>query len=617
MKIRLTIIPIFLFLFFAHSALQSQEHDAEFSFFQTNIIIRNKTKTEEIRYEIKINNREGERFTKVSIPYSNLYKVGKITAFIKDSRGEIIKNLKKSDVVDKSTMNWFSFYEDNFVKEFTLKHNEYPYTLVYTFQYEAKEFLEICDWSPVIDNTIPTIQAELNITTPIGYKIRYKSEFINQPNIDTIEDVVNHKWNGQYINLIKPETMCPPLQKLIPGVRVVPENFSYETPGSLQSWESYGNWQYNLMEGLNVLPDHEKLKILELTEKAQSHEEKILLLFHYLQDETRYINISLGTGGYKPHAAEYVAQNKYGDCKALTNYFKTMLDFIGIPSYYTKIYANSDIPEFATDFPSPQFNHIILNIPRKGGDLWLDCTNEAAFGYLGTSCQNREALVIKKDSSYLAKTPALMPKDVLMSQKISAKMAENEAIVNFEGVFRGEWYELLLGLESNYNESEKALIVRNNFVPAGFQLNKYSIKRFERDSAKMGFSMETRTPNLYKSYGNELIIYNFTHNLPQFENPKKRRSAVQIDYPINYTDSIVFQVPSGYRVSGTSFSDSIVSEFGQYHLKVITDTDSISLVKNILILPNSIPIGSYKTFYDFYKEIYDRESKLHFTLIKE
>lgn len=615
MTIRLSIFTVLLVL--VHSALQSQVHDAEISYFKTNIVIRNRTKTEEIRYEIKINNRNGERFTKVSIPYSKLYKVSKIAAFIKDSEGETIKSLKKSEIVDKSIKNWFSFYEDNFIKEFTLKHSEYPYTLVYTYQYEAKEFLEICDWSPVIDNSIPTIQAELTITTPIDYKIRYKSESVNKPNIDTLNDIVNHKWNEKYDNLIRTETMSPPLQKLLPGVRVIPEIFSYETAGSLESWESFGNWQYNLMEGLNVLPDLEKMKILEITEKAKSQEEKILLLFHYLQDETRYINISLGTGGYKPHTAGYVVQNKYGDCKALSNYFKTMLDYIGIPSYYTKIYANRYIPDFATDFPSPQFNHIILNIPQKGGDLWLDCTNEAAFGYLGTSCQNREVLVVKKDSSFLAKTPALMPKDVLTTQKISVKMANNEAIVHFDGIYRGEWYEVLLSLESDYNESEKAFIVRNNFVPAGFQLNQYSIKKFERDSAKMGFSMETSTLNLYKIYGNELIIYNLTHNLPQFENPKKRKSAVQIDYPINFTDSIVFQIPAGYKVTGTSFSDSIVSEFGQYNLQVDLEAEAISLVKKILILPNFIPIASYKAFYDFYKEIFDREANLHFTFIKE
>lgn len=94
MTIRLSIFTVLLVV--VHSALQSQVHDAEISYFKTNIVIRNRTKTEEIRYEIKINNRNGERFTKVSIPYSKLYKLSRIAAFIKDSEGETIKSLKRA-----------------------------------------------------------------------------------------------------------------------------------------------------------------------------------------------------------------------------------------------------------------------------------------------------------------------------------------------------------------------------------------------------------------------------------------------------------------------------------------------------------------------------------------
>ena len=55
--------------------------------------------TKNLYYEIKINNRAGEKYTKIAIPFSKLIKSSKIEAFVKDSNGRTVKKLKKSDIV--------------------------------------------------------------------------------------------------------------------------------------------------------------------------------------------------------------------------------------------------------------------------------------------------------------------------------------------------------------------------------------------------------------------------------------------------------------------------------------------------------------------------------------
>ena len=142
-------------------------------------------------------------------------------------------------------------------------------------------------------------------------------------------------------------------------------------------------------------------------------QEQIKILYHYLQDETRYVNISIKTGGLKPFPAAFVTEKKYGDCKALTNYMKAMLSHIGITSYYSKIFAADAVKNIDKSFPSQQFNHVILCVPFEKDTIWLDCTSKGPFNYLGTFTQNRDAYIIKKNSSFFAKTPVLKFKDVL------------------------------------------------------------------------------------------------------------------------------------------------------------------------------------------------------------
>ncbi len=424
-----------------------KEYDAELVNQRTTADVSNGKLASNFYYEIKINNRAGEKYTKVRIPYSKLVRVSNIEAIIKDSNGRVVKKLTKSDIIDKSSISDFSLYEDDFIKEFTLKHNSYPYYLIYSFQLLENEFMSISNWTPVIGKSVPTDSALLEVSVPVDYPITYKNTNVAAPEIDTIKDKVVYKWKTSYTNVIESEEMSPSLSMFYPSVHVVPTIFKFELKGSFDSWKSFGNWQYSLLQGLNDLPDNEKARIAQLIKGVEDDKEKIRILYHYLQDETRYINVTVETGGWKPYPASYVSQNKYGDCKALSNYFRSILDYVNIPSYYSIVNAGDQIREVDTAFPSARFNHIILYIPLKSEDVWLDCTSDAAFNYLGAFTQNRNAFIISRDESRFIKTPQLKPSDVLETRNIEISYNTPEATARFQNRYKGDSYDVLLYLQ--------------------------------------------------------------------------------------------------------------------------------------------------------------------------
>ncbi len=128
---------------FSQLVCLAQDYSAELILQETSITIDKNKLTKDVYFEIRINNRAGEKQTKIAIPFSKLDKLSNIEAYIKDANGQIINKLKKSGITERSSISSFSFYEDSFVKEFTLKHNVYPYTIVYSYQIQQKEFLYI------------------------------------------------------------------------------------------------------------------------------------------------------------------------------------------------------------------------------------------------------------------------------------------------------------------------------------------------------------------------------------------------------------------------------------------------------------------------------------------
>lgn len=577
-------------------------------FFQKNEIevTKNNSLIKKTYHEILINDRFAEEAAKISIPYAKNNKIQDLQAFIKDKHGKIVRTLKKNEITDRSDISGISLYEDNMVREFWLNHSEYPYTICYSYQQEEKEFLYIDHWIPVLDQHIPTISAELRLTVPSNYPISVSQGNIPDPVITTEGNNTIYCWKASYTNLLPVETLSPPIHDYLPYVKIIPQEFKYDKKGSFRDWVSFGNWETALLKGLNDLPDSERMKIDLLVNNRDDQEEVIRALYHYLQDETRYINVSIDKGGLKPYPASYVSVNKFGDCKALTNYMKALLELYHIPSYYTSVYAGENIREIDKEFPSQQFNHVILFIPLEGDTIWLDCTSKGPFNYTGTFTQNRDAFAIAQDNSHFVTTPALSAEEVRCIRNIQVELSGTGITqVTFENSYRGSKFELLSQLEKGVSKNNQKQYIQDYIAGNKHELITYEIVPSNRDDTYKQINFTTHSPHLMTIYGNDMILSAPDLSLPDLEKPDKRVLPLQINYPIYETDTVTYIIPDHLSPVHTLSHHDIENKFGHYKVSYLHGNGELKMFRSLLIHPGKYDPEDYASFFHFINAIKD------------
>lgn len=606
-KIKKTVL-ILLILFFRINI--AQPSNAEVIKYDTYYEVSPNNLTEEIFITIQINNRLGDEYADISIPFSKNLKISDLKAWISTPDGTVLRELKRSEIIEKSAISEISLYQDQYVKTFQLKHNVYPYLISYSYKFLLNQFIEITNWTPVLFKEISTTNAKLKITVPNNYPIKQHLSNIAEPTTIKNEDKTIYEWNSSYISNNNAEIYSNPELQL-PSVNLMPINFKYGFEGTAESWESFGDWLFNLNQDLDILPESEITTINRLISSSNDKKETIKRLYHYLQDHTRYINVSIGIGGMKPYPASYVSTNKYGDCKALTNYMKTLLKYAGIESFYTIIYANEQPKTLKKDFPSQQFNHVILAVPLDNDTIWLENTSPInPFGYIGSFTQNRDALLIAKNNSKLVNTPSLKASQNQKCTKIEFDLSSTgDALATITNCYRGRDFEWFSQLNTVLNGDEKDRIIREQMPFTNYEVINWDLIKANRDSAKINLNTTLKLFKVAKSMGDESYINLYPTALPPFQKPQNRKYPLFIPYPISSSDTLIYNLPQGFDFKNEITPVSVDTKYGYFELKTKKENNKLYVIKTLLIDTGDYSLTEYPEFYKFIQTIKDTDKK--------
>lgn len=561
----------------------------------------------------------------------------KFSGEIINASGQSVRKIKKSELQKSeyssslTTDDYFYYYECNYPS--------FPFTVKYEWEMKCNNgLIGYSTFIPQMSFNQAVEKATYRIELPAGQGCRYRE--LNTQGVGTqsketetkeaatkkteTKETETKSIEGQGIQVkestgaegqqiievtalklppILKEPFGPSFAELFPRVYFAPSAFKYDkSEGDLSTWQKYGEWQYKLLDGRDLLTEPFRAKLHELTANCSTDRDKVKAVYDYLAKTTRYVSIQLGIGGLQPIAATDVCRTGFGDCKGLSNYARAMLKELGIPSTYTVISTTNErlLPDFSS---ANQMNHVILQVPLPQDTLWLECTNpQLPFGYVHQGIAGHDALLIEPTGGRIHRLPTYpdslntqcIVSDITLSPTAEAKISVNE----ISRLFQYESEAGIVYLQPNKQKDR----IRSDINLSQADILNLQIKECKETAPSITFNYSVSSNQYGNKTGNRLFIpANIFRKGFSVPSVTKRAYPIHINYGYSDTDSIRIHLPDGYTIEGLPKPIDVESKFGSFHSTVEVKEKEICIVHHLFMPKGIYAPDEYLAFIAFRK----------------
>ncbi|WP_445710951.1 DUF3857 domain-containing protein [Flavobacterium sp.] len=542
--------------------------------------------------------------------YSSSESVNSIEAIIYDLIGKEVKKIKRKDFKDQSVADGFSVLTDNRIIYLDYTPTQYPFTIEYISDVTSSNTAFIPSWYP-IDDYYESVQKsvfKLGFIPELGFK--YKELNFEGYDIKKTEESNSISYSVENLVAEKPEDYSPSFKEIVPNVIFGLENFSLEgVEGSAKSWEEFGKiWYKELVYDDSKISAETVEEINKITNNIKDPIEKAKVIYKYVQNKTRYVSIQLGIGGWKPMSAKDVDRLGYGDCKALSNYTRILLENVGVKSFYTVIYGDTNKRDLDKDFVSLQGNHAILTLPYNDKNYFLECTSQTnPFAFGGDFTDDRYALIIKEEGAFVLKTNQFKTLDSYQNTIGNYSITENgELNGGFESKSGGIQYDnkAFLGREKDKNKLYKHYKERYGWIN-GLKINSLEVNE-NQENIEFVEKLSISSSNYCTSAGNSLYFpvnaFNRSENIPK----KYRNRKYDFELSRGFQDQDVVEVslPVNYDIEYLPEELVIENKFGKYSFKLVKlENNKLKLIRILAIDSGSFSKEEYEEYRAFREQI--------------
>jgi transglutaminase-like putative cysteine protease len=594
-----------------------------------NVISADKIKYQ-IREAYKILRPDGRRYGTVEIPFDPNRKISNLHAWCIPAQGKDFEAKEKEAAeVSVPRVEGSELITDVKYKLLRIPAAEPGNVVGYEYEIEVRPLVLQDVWQ--IQEESPSQQRHYSLHLPPGWE--YTASWINHAEVKPKQSGDNQwEWTVQDVKGVRAELDMPPLHGLVGQMIVSFSSPAGRIAGGFSNWKQMGDWYLSLTNGRRNAPPEIKQKVAALTATIPAPLDKMKAIADFMQREVRYVAISLGIGGIQPHTAAEVFNHRYGDCKDKATLMSSMLQEIGVESYYVII--NSERGSVSRDTPAhvSGFDHAILAIrlpdgvaspslvatiqhPRLGRILFFDPTNTfTPFGQIGGYLQSNWGLLVGPDGGELVLLPQL-------SSEGNGIQRTAKFTLSPSGTLSGEVTELRLGdravahratLRSAAQDADKIKPIESMLAGSlsSFKIVKATVANLKQTDlpfeyqywltadgyAKPAGDLLTLRPRIFGSKSSGLL-----------ETKEHRIFPVEFSGPSKDTDTFEIALPKGYEVDELPPAVDADFSFASYHSKSEVLGNLIRYTRTFEIKELSVPASRSDELKKFYRIIANDE----------
>lgn len=573
------------------------------------------------RRVIKILRPQGRGFANVFVPVDHDRKLHSLHVWSIAADGHPY-TLRDNEIAEVGDDEYGMLYVDLHARVAHAPAADPGAVVAYEYERTMRPYVQEYTWD--FQDSIPILHSVFELVLPPDW--HYSVAARKDTGVVTSQPAPGHyRWQIDHVPGIDTEDapMVPEFESMA-GRLVVRYSHDPEPTGDAQ-WTSVGDWYTTLaMPSAQPTPDI-AAQAKALVAGQSDFTAKIQAIAAYMQRNIRYVGIEIGIGGYRPHTADEVFRNRYGDCKDKATLLRAMLESVGIHSTWVLVdtrrgFVDPNIPSIdgnhaiaAIEIPAGYSNPLLHSVvTAKNGKRYLifDPTNEwIPLGQIPPYEQGSYGVLAEGNQSQLIALPVMTPADDRIDRTIHAQLAADGSldvsVVEQRFGYAAERPRITFS-EDSAQQQRDFLEKRLRADLTSVSMEKVAAAHPTDLSRPLELEYSFHVPGYARDAGDLLLVRprifgSDTWPLPR-EN-EKRAWPIDLSAVQTRTDHIDLALPPGYAVDELPDPVSLDTDFASYHSSVTADAAGLHYTRQYTVKQLQLDASRYDDLRKFSERI--------------
>jgi transglutaminase-like putative cysteine protease len=402
----------------------------------------------------------------------------------------------------------------------------------------------------------------------------------------------------------------------VPGVVTDERTPTWYTAFSSVTMTTFANWGevVDWAKPLYTVKDADRKKLAAIASaqfRATTPEAYAEEVIRFVQDEVRYLGFETGLNSHMPHSPLEVYNQRFGDCKDKALLLTTLLNARGIEAYPMLVHT-AELGQVSASAPSMYaFDHCVAQIKLKDSTFYIDASISGQGGTCGQHYFPKygKGLVIDGQSRDFVSLDTPQPYAIAETQTIDMDSIGGSANFTIHTVYTGGEAD---DARSQFYSSSRDEIQKRYLKFYGDAYPDIEIRqalRFtdQRDSNIVVIEEYYKIPKFWKPDENNPTVLQCDVSAQSIDSRisvskfAQRTSPYRLTYPLNYTHTIVINVPEDWsiehkdkRIDRDQYAYQYSRRYADRKVVITTHYETKAA---------SVPADQYQQYIDDHKEI--------------